>query len=94
VTVTLINENKAAGMLHNWVLVNLGSGQEVATAAIAAGPDKEYIPENANVLAYSKMLNPEETTTFEFTAPTAGSYNYICTYPGHFPKMVGKLVVE
>jgi len=94
VTVTLINENTAEGMLHNWVLVNLGSGQEVATAAIAAGPDKEYIPENANVLAYSKMLNPEETTTFEFTAPTAGSYNYICTYPGHFPKMVGKLVVE
>jgi azurin len=94
VTVTLINENTAEGMLHNWVLVKLGSGQEVATAAIAAGADKEYIPENANVIAHSKLLKPKETATFEFTAPEAGSYNYICTYPGHFPKMIGKLIVE
>lgn len=94
VTVTLINENTAEGMLHNWVLVKLGSGQEVATAAIAAGTDKQYVPENPNVIAYSKLLNPKESTTFEFTAPEAGSYNYICTYPGHFPKMIGKLVVE
>lgn len=94
VTLTLVNENTAEGMLHNWVLVNLGSGQEIATQAIAAGPDKEYIPENDNVLAYSPMANPNETVTLEFTAPAAGSYNYICTYPGHFPKMIGKLVVE
>jgi azurin len=94
VTVTLINENTAEAMLHNWVLVQLGSGQEVATAAIAAGPDVDYIPENANIIAHSKLLKPQETTTFEFTAPAAGSYNYICTYPGHFPKMIGKLIVE
>lgn len=94
VTVTLINENTAAGMIHNWVLVKMGTGQEVATAAMAAGPDKDYVPENANVIASSKLANPSETITFEFTAPEAGSYNYICTYPGHFPKMVGKLVVE
>ena len=94
VTLTLINENTAEGMLHNWVLVKLGSGQEVATAGIAAGPDKEYIPDNENVIAYSPLANVKETVTVEFTAPEAGSYNYICTYPGHFPKMIGKLIVE
>lgn len=94
VTLTLINENTAEGMLHNWVLVKLGSGQEVATEGIAAGPDKEYIPENENVIAYSPLANVNETVTLEFTAPEAGSYNYICTYPGHFPKMIGKLIVE
>jgi azurin len=82
------------GMLHNWVLVKLGSGQEVATAGIAAGMDKNYVPKNSNVLVASALAKPNETITLEFVAPAAGSYNYICTYPGHFPKMIGKLYVE
>lgn len=94
VTLTLINTNTMEGMIHNWVLVKLGTGQEVATAAIAAGMDKGYIPENPNVIAASPLAQPKETVSFTFTAPAAGSYNYICTYPGHFPKMLGKLIVE
>lgn len=94
VTLNLVNENSAEGMLHNWVLVKLGSGQEVATAGIAAGADKLYVPENDNVIAASGLANPNETISLEFVAPAAGSYNYICTYPGHFPKMIGKLIVE
>lgn len=94
VKLTLVNENSAEGMLHNWVLVKLGSGQEVAEQAISAGEAKAYVPENENVLAASPLAGPSETVSFEFTAPAAGSYNYICTYPGHFPKMIGKLVVE
>lgn len=94
VTVTMENTNTMDGMLHNMLIVNLGTGQEVATAAIAAGMDKNYVPENKNVLAYSGLAKPKETITFEFVAPAAGAYNYICTYPGHFPKMIGKLYVE
>ena len=94
VKLTLVNDNTAEGMIHNWVLVKLGSGQEVATAGIAAGQDKDYIPENENIIAHTGLAQPSETITLEFTAPEAGSYNYICTYPGHFPKMIGKLVVE
>ena len=40
VTLTLVNTNTMEGMLHNWVLVKLGSGQEVATAGISAGMEK------------------------------------------------------
>jgi len=90
----MINQNTAEGMLHNWVLVKLGSGQEVATAAIEAGTAKNYIPENANIIAASGLAKPKETITLDFIAPAAGSYNYICTYPGHFPAMIGKLIVE
>jgi len=94
VKLTLVNQNSAEGMLHNWVLVKLGTGQEVATAAIAAGTAKNYIPENPNIIAASGLAKPKETVTLDFTAPEAGSYNYICTYPGHFPAMIGKLIVE
>ena len=94
VTLTLVNTNTMDGMLHNWVLVKLGSGQEVATAGIAAGMDKSYVPENSNVLVASALAKPNETIKLEFVAPATGSYNYICTYPGHFPKMIGKLYVE
>jgi len=94
VTLTLVNANTMEGMLHNWVLVKLGSGQEVATAGIAAGMDKNYVPENSNVIVASALAKPNETITLEFVAPEAGSYNYVCTYPGHFPKMIGKLYVE
>ena len=94
VKLTLVNTNTMEGMLHNWVLVKLGSGQEVATAGISAGMEKNYIPENSNVLAASALAKPNETITLEFVAPAAGAYNYICTFPGHFPKMIGKLYVE
>jgi azurin len=66
----------------------------VATAGISAGMEKNYVPENSNVLAASGLAKPNETIKLEFVAPATGSYNYICTYPGHFPKMIGKLYVE
>lgn len=94
IKLTLINENEAEGMYHNIVFVKLGTGAEVAAEAIKAGKEKEYVPDNPNVIAASPMAAPKETVTMEFTAPEKGSYNFICTYPGHFPKMVGKLIVR
>ena len=32
--------------------------------------------------------------TLEFTAPAAGKYEYVCTFPGHFAGMRGIMVVE
>jgi azurin len=94
VVMTLNNNSSAQGMNHNIVIIKLGSGEEVATAAIQAGQDKEYVPDHHAVIAFSKMTNPGESIQFEFTAPPAGSYHYICTFPGHYPKMIGRLNVE
>lgn len=94
IKITLINENTAEGMAHNWVLVPLGKGQEVVTAGLSAGPDKGYVPQSDQVLAATALAGPRQTVSVEFTAPASGSYNYVCTYPGHFPKMIGKLIVE
>jgi len=94
VRLTFENKSAAAGMYHNFVLVNLGTGQEVATAGIKAGKENAFVPESENVIAYSEVVDMGSSVTIEFDAPAKGSYHYICTYPGHYPNMIGRLNVE
>lgn len=92
VKLTFENKSSTEGMLHNFVLVELGSGKEIATAGIEAGKEQEFIPEDGRVLANTKVTNMGETVTIEFDAPAKGSYHYICTYPGH-TNMIGRFNV-
>lgn len=94
VKLTLKNESQAAGMYHNFVLVTLGKGQDIASMGIKAGKDNEFVPKDENVIAYTKVVEMGGSTTIEFDAPPKGSYHYICTYPGHYPNMIGRLNVE
>jgi azurin len=95
IKINLRNESSVVGMNHNMVIVNMGKGGEVATAAIEAGEANQFIPSHPDLIAASPMLLPGENRTFEFETPPIGSYHFICTYPGHFPQMVGRLnVVE
>jgi len=94
VKLTLNNQSSAEGMLHNFVLVELGTGQEIATAGIKAGSENNFVPNDDRVIAYTVVSKMGETVTIEFDAPAKGSYHYICTYPGHYPKMIGRLNVE
>jgi azurin len=57
--------------------------------------ENDYIPIGSSaVLAHTKMLGGGETTTIEFTAPEAGTYDYICSFPAHYAMMKGKLIVQ
>tara|TARA_R110002049_G_scaffold120471_8_gene274905 strand:- start:4260 stop:4790 length:531 start_codon:yes stop_codon:yes gene_type:complete len=93
VTMTFKNQSSAAGMLHNFVLIPVGIGQEIATAGISAGADGGFTPDDDRIIIATKMTTMGEELTVTFTAPAAGEYEYICTYPGHYPAMVGKLTV-
>jgi azurin len=94
VILTLKNESVMAGMLHNFVLVALGSGQEIATAGIAAGEANSFVPADDRVIVNTKVLKMGEETTIEFDSPEVGSYHYICTFPGHYPNMIGRMNVQ
>jgi azurin len=92
---TLINDGSDPAMIHNVVIVTDGKVQELAMAGLKAGPDKDYVPaDNNDVIAHTKMAKPHETVTVDFTAPAAGTYEFYCSYPGHFTKMRGKVIVE
>lgn len=82
-------------MQHNVVILAPGSDTNaIGTAGMAAGPDKDYIPEDAAVLFYTPIAKPGEKTVVEFTAPEPGEYPFICTYPGHYGVMKGIMTVE
>jgi uncharacterized cupredoxin-like copper-binding protein len=36
------------------------------------------------MIAHTALLAPGGSETIEFTAPAAGSYTFVCTYPGHY----------
>ena len=83
-------------MGHNWVLLKEGVdlaafGQKSATAM-----DNDYIPasEEGSIIAHTKMLGGGESDTIEFTAPAKGTYEYLCSFPGHYALMRGVLIVE
>lgn len=84
VVITFKNNSSSKGMTHNFVLVKPGKAQSVIDASVAAGPDKGWVAESADIIAKGKLVDAGETETIEFTAPAeAGEYPYICTFPGH-----------
>ncbi|WPR76783.1 plastocyanin/azurin family copper-binding protein [Algoriphagus sp. NG3] len=84
-------------MLHNLVIVMPGTALEVGEAAMKLGLEgqqKDYIPNTSKVLVHTKLLQPSESNTIYFIAPTEpGEYTYVCTVPGHFYTMQGVLKV-
>lgn len=98
VTLTLKHPGTAAKnvMGHNWVLLKQGVDiATFATAANAAGLDNDYIPVGTtDVIAHTKVIGGGETTSITFTAPAAGTYDFICSFPGHWAMMKGKFIVE
>ena len=53
--------------------------------------DTEYIPEGDETYAYTKMIGGE-SDTITFDAPEAGTYVFLCTFPGHYQVMRGVIV--
>ena len=97
VSLTLKHTGKLAASVMGHNIVILGAGEdmnEFIKQANAAGPDSNYLHDGASVIAASKIIGGGESTTVEFTAPAAGTYDFLCTFPGHNALMKGKFIVE
>jgi putative membrane-bound dehydrogenase-like protein len=86
-------------MQHNLLIVQPGSLEKVGKAAdkLAADPkgaERSYVPDIPEVLFSTKLVNPQQTVTLTFTAPSKeGDYPYVCTFPGHWSIMNGVMKV-
>ena len=96
VQIVLVNSDT---MPHNIVVGQPGSVQEIGAAGAAVAPAsdtnaKAYVPESPLVLGATRLLNGGETERLNFTAPEKpGEYVYLCTFPGHWIRMYGVMLV-
>ena len=94
-TLKNVGELPKESMGHN--LVVLAPGVDVATfgAEAVGAADNDYIPKTSlsSVVAHTKLLGPGEEDQITFTLEK-GVYTYICSFPGHFGVMQGKIVAE
>lgn len=82
-------------MGHNFVLLKQGVDAMAFGAKAAAFKNNEYIPDNTqDIIAHTKLIGGGETTVIEFDAPAAGTYTFLCSFPGHYALMKGKFIVE
>ena len=92
-TVRLVMDNRATtspAMVHNVVVLTDPAAVERVGQAAATAPDN--IPEDDAILTYTPLTGPGERTAVVFTMPPAGSYSFLCTWPGHWATMQGTLV--
>lgn len=98
VTLTLrhIGKIDVKVMGHNFVLLKKDVNIPAFSAnAASAGQAKDWIPQDGkDVIAHTKMIGGGQSTTVTFTAPAAGTYDFICSFPGHSGLMKGKFIVE
>ena len=96
VQVVLENEDL---MPHNLVITKTGKLKDVALEGAALGTTpgldgKLYVPNSSDVLFATTMVNAGSRELLTFTAPTEpGEYPYVCTFPRHWMRMYGVMVV-
>ncbi len=97
ITLTLVHAGKLAkeAMGHNVVILKPGSDVAAYAAKAVGAKDNDYIPasEEALVVAHTKLIGGGEKDTIEFTLE-AGTYPFLCSFPGHVGFMKGQLIVE
>lgn len=78
-----VNFTNGGALEHDWMLVPAGTNVTTITA------DNALMPE-----AHTGVLPAGESKTITFTAPAAGTYQFVCTVAGHAPAgMVGTFTV-
>lgn len=82
-------------MGHNLIILTPGVDLPTFGAEAAAAADSEYIPKSAlsSIVAHTKLLGPGEEDKISVTLEK-GVYDYICSFPGHYGIMHGKIVAE
>ncbi len=99
VKLTFHNTHPSVPQPHNICIGKPETNNKLLDAAMgmATAPDgmaKGFIPDSPDVLFHTKLLQPNMVEVLEFTAPAAGAYPYICTFPGHGILMNGVMNVE
>ena len=83
-------------MGHNLVVLKPGIEPSAFAAKAMAAKDTDYVPADsaAEVYGHTKLLGPGEKELLELGTLPAGTYKFLCTFPGHVALMNGELVIQ
>jgi azurin len=83
-------------MTHNAVILARGTDIADFADAVHNAKDEQYVPSSVSslVIAHTKMVGGGESDEVDFSIPQAGVYDFICSFPGHWGTMQGKIVAE
>jgi glucose/arabinose dehydrogenase/azurin len=96
--VQLVLSNPEA-MPHNLVVGTPGSLKDIGPAGGAlpmpSDPNaKAFVPDSPKVLYATRLVTEGQSVELSFTAPKEpGEYVFVCTYPGHWTRMYGVMLV-
>jgi azurin len=82
-------------MGHDMVVLKPGSDVTAFAAKAMTAKATDYIPADAGdqMIAHTRLLGPGESQIIEFEV-AAGSYPFLCTFPGHVGLMNGVLLAK
>jgi len=93
VTITLNNPSK--NNTHNLAIVQAGTKDAVAADGAGSGPANHWLlVGDSRVISSTVLAGPGESVQATFTAPRAGTYQFVCTFPAHNFTMFGDLIVK
>ncbi|MCZ2101232.1 MAG: azurin [Chitinophagales bacterium] len=98
VRLTLVHTGKLPkeGMGHNWILLKDGVDLDEFAGEAMKAKDTDYVPASreGDIIAHTKVIGGGESTTIDFAAPAPGTYQFLCSFPGHSGMMRGHFIVE
>lgn len=84
-----------ASMGHNFVLLKNGTDLDKFEEKAGKAQKEGYIPtDRSDIIANTKLIGGGESDTITFMAPEKGTYDYLCSFPGHYSVMKGKFNVK
>lgn len=83
-------------MGHNLIVLKTGVVPSAYAAKAMLAKATDYVPAEAaaDVIGHTKLLGPGEKEVLELAPLTAGTYPFLCSFPGHVALMNGELVVQ
>jgi azurin len=97
-SIVLTFNNGAKTTAHNWLLItgDDNTATEINAAGEQAGAAAAYIPDDPRIIARTAgLVKGGQSESVTFDAPAAGTYVYLCTFPGHLDLgMKGVLTVK
>ncbi|MBQ0148236.1 MAG: Azurin [Flavobacteriaceae bacterium] len=95
ITLLLMNNGTSSKEVMGHNAVVLQQGVDLNGFAFAASSEKEndYIPKDkiSDIIIHTKLLGPKENDQVKFKLENAGTYDFLCTFPGHAATMRGQI---